>query len=138
MAETYLTSKLRKMKQRKTRLSKVKKGTRNHQGIRPKSNVNGCKKGTYDNLKAVPEVQTKQEKNASAAKAFVNATWCQEIEGSMYTTVRLDDNMNEYVANKVVNAMHGATLTQVLLDKQADISVIHPMLLLLFGMCLSY
>jgi hypothetical protein len=52
-----------------------------------------AKKGTYDKLKAVSKVQTKQEENASAVKAFVNATWCQEIEGSMYTTVRLDDNM---------------------------------------------
>jgi hypothetical protein len=138
MAATYLTSKLRKIKHRKTRLSKDKKGTRNHQGICPKSNANGCKKGTYDKLKAVSKVQTKQEENASAVKAFVTATWCQEIEVSMYTTVRLDDNMNEYVANKVVNAMHGATLTQVVLDKQADISVIHPIFLLLFGMCLSY
>jgi hypothetical protein len=42
----------------------------------------------------------------------------------MYAMVRFKaDEMKEYVADTVVNATQGITLTQVLLDKQADISI---------------
>jgi hypothetical protein len=37
--------------------------------------------------------------------------------------------MEEYVVDTAVNATKGIELTQVLLDNQADISVMHPMLL---------
>jgi hypothetical protein len=48
----------------------------------------------------------------------------------MYTTVRFEDEeIKEYVVDTAVNATRGITLTQVLLDNQADISVMHPMLL---------
>jgi len=47
----------------------------------------------------------------------------------MYTTVRFEDDIKEYVVDIAVNATRGITLTQVLLDNQADISVMHPMLL---------
>jgi hypothetical protein len=59
----------------------------------------------------------------------MNATWHEECEGCMYTTVRLEDEIKGYVVDTAVNATKGITLTQVLLNNQADISVMHPMLL---------
>jgi hypothetical protein len=48
----------------------------------------------------------------------------------MYVTVRLkDEEMKEYVVDMAVNATKGISLTQVLLDNQADRSVMHPMML---------
>jgi hypothetical protein len=40
-----------------------------------------------------------------------------------------EDELTDYVADVVVNMTQKVTLTQVLLENQADISVIHPMLL---------
>jgi hypothetical protein len=59
----------------------------------------------------------------------MNATWCEECEACMCTTVRYKDEIEEYVVDTAVNATRGITLTQVLLSNQADISVMHPMLL---------
>jgi hypothetical protein len=48
----------------------------------------------------------------------------------MYTMVRVEEeDMKEYVVDMAVNATKGISLTQVLLDNQADISVMHPMML---------
>jgi hypothetical protein len=48
----------------------------------------------------------------------------------MYVMVRIkDEEMKEYVVDKAVNVTKGISLTQVLLDNQADISVMHPMML---------
>jgi hypothetical protein len=72
----------------------------------------------------------KEKKKAQEGKdAFLNATWCQEKEGGMYATVSCEEELTDYVADAVVNMTQKVTLTQVLLDNQADISVIHPMLL---------
>jgi hypothetical protein len=59
----------------------------------------------------------------------MNATWREEMEAGMYATISCEDELTDYVADAVVNTMQKVTLTQVLLDNQADISVIHPMLL---------
>jgi len=40
-----------------------------------------------------------------------------------------DEEMKEYVVDKAVNVTKGISLTQVLLDNQADMSVMHPMML---------
>jgi hypothetical protein len=67
------------------------------------------------------EKAKKEKQEAEGGKdAFMNATWYKECKGSMYTGVRFKDEIAEYI---------GITLTQVLLDNQADISVMHQMLL---------
>jgi hypothetical protein len=60
----------------------------------------------------------------------MNVTWCEEIEANMYATVQLEDEeIKEYVVDAAVNGKIGIELTKVLLDTQADISVMHPMML---------
>jgi hypothetical protein len=89
--------------------------------------------GSHKNLPLCPkniEKARKEKEEAEGGKnAFMNTTWCKECESSMYTTVRFEDDIEEYVVDTAVNATRGITLTQVLLDNQADISVMHPMLL---------
>jgi hypothetical protein len=95
----------------------------------------GCrKKGHMKNSplcpKNIEKVKKEKQEAGGGEDAFMNATWCKECEGSMYTTVRFEDEeIKEYVVGMAVNAMRGITLTQVLLNNQADISVMHPMLL---------
>jgi hypothetical protein len=87
----------------------------------------GCgKKGHLKNWPSCPKnIEKEKQKNQEGREEFMNTTWCQEIEEeSMYAMVRFKaDEMKEYVADTVVNATQGITLTQVLLDKQADISI---------------
>jgi hypothetical protein len=60
----------------------------------------------------------------------MNVTWCEEIEANMYATVQLEDEeIKEYVVDAAVNGKIGIELTKVLLDTQADISMMHPMML---------
>jgi hypothetical protein len=60
----------------------------------------------------------------------MSATWCEEIETNMYAMVRIkDEEMKEYIVDMAVDVTKGISLTQVLLDNQADISVMHPMML---------
>jgi hypothetical protein len=73
--------------------------------------------------------QKRRQEAGGGNNAFMNATWHEECEGNMYTTVRLEDEIEEYMVDMAVNATKGIELTQVLLDNQADISVMHPMLL---------
>ncbi len=48
----------------------------------------------------------------------------------MYMSVQWEDQVEqEYVVNNVVNTTQALTLTDVLLDNAADISIIHPKLL---------
>jgi hypothetical protein len=90
----------------------------------------GCgKKGHMKNSPICPKNIEKQKRQEEGA-GFLNAAWCEEIEGSMYATVQLgDEEIKEYVVDTAVNATNGIELTQVLLDNQADISVMHPMML---------
>jgi len=53
----------------------------------------------------------------------------EEAEGGQNAFMRFKDEIEEFVVDAAVNATKGITLTQVLLDNQADISVMHPMLL---------
>jgi hypothetical protein len=91
----------------------------------------GCgKKGHIKNSPLCPKNMEKEKKHQADGAGFMNATWCKEIEASMYTMVRNEDEeMKEYVVDTAVNATKGISLTQVLLDNQADISVMHPMML---------
>jgi hypothetical protein len=58
-------------------------------------------------------------------EAVVNTMW-QEYEASLYMTIKCKE---EYTINNVVNIIQALELTKVLLDKQADISIVHPALL---------
>jgi hypothetical protein len=91
----------------------------------------GCgKKGHMKNSPLCPKNVKKEKKRQADRAGFMNATWCEEIEASMYTMVRVEEeDMKEYMVDMAVNAIKGITLTQVLLDNQADISVMHPMML---------
>jgi hypothetical protein len=64
----------------------------------------------------------KKEKEAQDGKAQAHATW-QELEHSMFCTVC------EVTVNNAVNAMQKLKTNEVLLDNQADVSIVHPVLL---------
>jgi hypothetical protein len=61
-----------------------------------------------------------------------NATW-QEYKASMYMTVRLaeevDEEQHEFTLNNAIYVTQTLEPTEVLLNNQADISIMHPMLL---------
>jgi hypothetical protein len=60
---------------------------------------------------------------------FTNSTW-QEYEASINATVRFEeDELQEYAVNNTVHIMQGLLPTRVLLDNQANISILHAMLL---------
>jgi hypothetical protein len=84
--------------------------------------------GHLANSKQCPNYKKKSEdKDVNA-----NVTW-QEYEASMYVTGRLAEEVNENeqesVVNNAVHIMQALEPTKVLLDNQADISIMHPMLL---------
>jgi hypothetical protein len=91
----------------------------------------GCgRKGHMKNLPLCPKNVEKEKKRQADGAGFMNATWCEEIKTSMYATVRVEEeDMREYVVDTAVNVTKGISLTQVLLDNQADISMMHPMML---------
>jgi hypothetical protein len=79
--------------------------------------------GHLANLKQCPNYKKKSEdKDVNA-----NATW-QEYEASLYMMVRRADE-EEYIVNNALSVKQALEPTKVLLDNQADISMIHPMLL---------
>jgi hypothetical protein len=83
--------------------------------------------GHLANSKQCPNYKKRtEEKDVNA-----NATW-QEYEASMYTTTRWEEDRHEtreYTVNNAVHVTQVLAPTEVLLDNQADISIIHPMLL---------
>jgi len=88
------------------------------------------KKGNMKNSPLCPKNVEKEKKRQADGAGFMNATWCEEIKASMYATVRVkDEDMKEYVVDMAVNVTKGISLTQVLLENKADISVMHPMML---------
>jgi hypothetical protein len=72
------------------------------------------------------------KKQEEEEQGMVNGTW-QECKGSTFTVVRLKDKVEETavecMVNSAVNVTQGLLPTEVLLDNQANISIIHPMLL---------
>jgi hypothetical protein len=47
----------------------------------------------------------------------------------MYTTITEETEMEEHVVNNAVNENQEVALTEILLDNQANISIVHPALL---------
>ncbi len=82
----------------------------------------------HEKLTIVPKERGKREETSGRWGRIHECN--QEIEASMYVMVRIkDEEMKEYVVDKAVNVTKGTSLTQVLLDNQADMSVMHPMML---------
>jgi hypothetical protein len=87
-----------------------------------------CNKfGHLANSKQCPNYKKKAEDK----DVIADATW-QAYEASMYTTVRWvedKDETREYTVNNAVHVTQVLKPTEVLLENQADISIVHPMLL---------
>jgi hypothetical protein len=85
-----------------------------------------CKEpGHYSSSKDCPLHPSMQKVESRA----VNSTW-QEYEASIYTTVRMEEEeLEEHTAMNAVHVTQGLFPTEVLLDNQANISILHPMLL---------
>jgi hypothetical protein len=81
--------------------------------------------GHYLSSKDCPLHPSKQKTESGA----VNSTW-QEYEASIYATVRIEEEeLEEHTVTNAVHVTQGLLPTEVLLDNQANISILHPMLL---------
>jgi hypothetical protein len=58
---------------------------------------------------------------------FANATWQEEQEGGIFMTIASE--CKEHVINNTVNMTQNLLPTEVLLDNQANISIMHLVLL---------
>jgi hypothetical protein len=68
-------------------------------------------------------LKKKQEKECQDSGGLVHATWQEELEHSMFCTVC------EFTVNNAVNTTQKLKAAEVLLDNQADVSIVHPVLL---------
>jgi hypothetical protein len=70
------------------------------------------KKGHLKDSPLCPKnMENEKQKSQKGREAFMNNTWCNEIEGSMYTMVRFEgDKITKYVLDMVVYATQGITL----------------------------
>jgi hypothetical protein len=74
------------------------------------------KKGHLKNSPLCPKNIEKEKKASQEGRdAFMNATWCEEMEVGMFATMSCEDKLTDYVADAVVNTTQKVTLTQVLL-----------------------
>jgi hypothetical protein len=81
-----------------------------------------CKeKGHF--LSKCPKRKKDKEKENQAGEGLAHATWQEEIEHNMFSTVC------EYTVNNAVNVTQQLKTTEIWLDNQADISIVHPVLL---------
>jgi hypothetical protein len=78
-------------------------------------------KGHLANSKLCPNKKKKEE-----GEGVVNTTW-QEYEASMFMTMR--EFEEEYIVNNAVNVTQALLPTEILLDNQADVSIVNPILL---------
>jgi hypothetical protein len=74
----------------------------------------------------------KEQEEEDEDKAEVHGTWHEEQEAAMYMTTVSWADEEDVINRECHNAVHATkrlSLTKVLLDNQANISIIHPMLL---------
>jgi hypothetical protein len=81
-----------------------------------------CKEKGHFSSKC-PKKKKDKEKENQAGEGLAHATWQEEIEHSMFCTVC------KYTVNNAVNVTQQLKTTEILLDNQADISIVHPVLL---------
>jgi hypothetical protein len=67
-----------------------------------------------------------KKKKAKEGQGVANVTWLEEQEFCMFCTT---SKVQEYEVNSAVNVTQKLTCTEILLDNQADISIVHPQLL---------
>jgi hypothetical protein len=65
----------------------------------------------------------KKDKESQEGEGLAHATWQEEIEQNMFCTVC------EYTVNNTVNVTQKLKTNDILPDNQADISIVHPVLL---------
>jgi hypothetical protein len=78
------------------------------------------------NIERMPIASGKQEKKAKAG--LINNTWA-DAETCIFAMIQIEDDLDEHVINNAVHVTQGLLPTEVLLDNQANISIVHPMLL---------
>jgi hypothetical protein len=84
------------------------------------------KKGHLANSKQCPNFK---RKIGNGGDGLVNGTWQNEDEEFNMFAKRADSDEREYTVNNAVNQAAKLRPTEILLDNQADISIVHPQLL---------
>jgi hypothetical protein len=86
-----------------------------------------CKQpGHYSTSKECPLHPDNKKQKAKAG--FINTTWADN-ETSIFVTIYEEGEHEEHMINNAVHVTQGLKPTKVLLDNQANISIVHPMLL---------
>jgi hypothetical protein len=124
-AVTFVTS----MQNPTSRMAKGKKGTNKLEEKKPKdkeekdlSHITCFVCGEQGHYATKCPKKGKPAKNDDEAEVGVNATWEVEQEANMFVT------LEEHVVNRA-GTQNQINHTEVLLDNQADISILHPSLL---------
>jgi hypothetical protein len=86
-----------------------------------------CKQpGHYSTSKECP-LHPENKKNKAKA-GFINNTWA-DADMCIFTMMQAENDLEEHMINNAVHVTQGLLPTEVLLDNQANISIMHPMLL---------
>jgi hypothetical protein len=67
-------------------------------------------------------------KKNKAKAGFINKTWA-DSDTCIFAMIQMEAELEEHVVNSTVHITQGLLPTKVLLDNQANISIVHPMLL---------
>jgi len=69
-----------------------------------------------------------ENKKKKAKAGLINNTWA-DAETCIFAMIQIEDDLDEHVINNAAHVTQGLLPTEVLLDNQANISIVHPMLL---------
>jgi hypothetical protein len=69
-----------------------------------------------------------ENKKNKAKAGFINNTWA-DAKTCIFTMIQMENDLEEHVINNAAHVTQGFLPTEVLLDNQANISIVHPMLL---------
>jgi len=82
--------------------------------------------GHYSTLKECP-LHPENKKNKAKA-GFINITWA-DADTCIFAMIQIENDLEEHVIDNAVHVSQGLLPTKVLLDNQANFSIVHPMLL---------
>jgi len=86
-----------------------------------------CKEtGHYSTSKECPLHPDNKKMKAKAV--FVNTTWA-DGDTRIFIMIQMEGELEEHIVDNAVHVTQGLLPTEVLLDNQANISIVHPMLL---------